>query len=62
MRTTIRLEDGLLREVKKRAAETGRPLTGVIEDALREVISRRKTIQSQNCTIALQRERTAVRD
>jgi hypothetical protein len=42
MRTTIRLEDQLLAEAKKLAAETGRTLTEVIESALREVLARRK--------------------
>lgn len=36
MRTTIRLNDELLREAKRRAAESGRTLTSIIEDALRE--------------------------
>jgi len=42
MRTTIRLDDHLLAEAKKLAAETGRTLTEVIEGALREVLARRK--------------------
>ena len=42
MRTTIRLHDRLLAEVKKFAAENGKTLTAVIEDALREVLARRK--------------------
>lgn len=42
MRTTIQLDDALLTEVKKVAAETGRTFTAVVEDALREVIARRK--------------------
>lgn len=41
MRTTIRLDDALLRQAKKVAAETGRTLTSVIEDALRESLARR---------------------
>ncbi len=41
MRTTIRLDDQLLAEVKLLAARTGRTLTAVIEDALREVLARR---------------------
>ncbi|MCG8357198.1 MAG: type II toxin-antitoxin system VapB family antitoxin [Kiloniellales bacterium] len=41
MRTTIRLDDDLLVEAKKYAADTGRTLTAVIEDALREVLARR---------------------
>jgi hypothetical protein len=42
MRTTIRLDDQLLRDAKAVAAQTGRTLTEVIEDALRESLSRRK--------------------
>ncbi len=41
MRTTVRLDDALLIETKKLAAESGRTLTAVIEDALREVLARR---------------------
>jgi hypothetical protein len=42
MRTTIRLDDRLLAEAKHLAARTGRTLTAVIEDALRESLARRK--------------------
>jgi hypothetical protein len=42
MRTTIRLDDDLLRDAKSYAAATGRTLTAVIEDALRETLSRRR--------------------
>lgn len=42
MRTTIRLPDDLLRQAKQLAAETDRTLTRVIEDALHEVLSRRR--------------------
>lgn len=42
MRTTIRIEDHLLGQAKKLAAATGRTLTQVIEDALREVLARRR--------------------
>jgi hypothetical protein len=38
MRTTIRLPDDLLREAKRRAAETDRTLTSLIEDALRAAL------------------------
>jgi Arc/MetJ family transcription regulator len=41
MRTTIRLDDDLLTSAKRAAAESGRTLTAVIEDALREALSRR---------------------
>jgi hypothetical protein len=40
MRTTIRLPDSLLREAKAYAARSGKTLTAVIEDALRESLAR----------------------
>jgi len=40
MRTTIRLDETLLREAKAHAAHTGRTLTSVIEDALRASLQR----------------------
>ncbi len=48
MRTTIRLDDQLLTEVKQFAAQTGRTLTAVIEDALREVLARRHAPDAPN--------------
>lgn len=41
MRTTIKIDDRLLAEAKARAATTGRTLNAVVEDALREALSRR---------------------
>jgi hypothetical protein len=41
MRTTIRLDDQLFATLKKTAADEGRPLAAVIEDALRESLARR---------------------
>ena len=41
MRTTIRLDDELLAEAKSVAARTGRTLTKVIEDALRQSLAQR---------------------
>jgi hypothetical protein len=43
MRTTIHLDDNLLLELRQIAAATGRTLTSVIQDALRESLSRRRT-------------------
>lgn len=40
MRTTVRLDDHLLAQAKARAAETGRTLTAVLEDALRASLAR----------------------
>jgi hypothetical protein len=42
LRTTIRIDDRLLSEVKQLAARTGRTLTAVIEDSLREMLARRE--------------------
>ena len=42
MRTTIRLDDHLLTEAKIYAAESGRTLTALLEDALRESLARRR--------------------
>ena len=44
MRTTIRLDDQLLAEAKRVAADTGRTLTAVIEDALRATFARRQSL------------------
>jgi hypothetical protein len=41
MRTTIRLDDDLLREAKVRAAERGITLTKLIDESLRERLSAR---------------------
>jgi hypothetical protein len=41
MRTTVRLDEQLLTEAKKLAAESGRTLTAILEDALREALARR---------------------
>lgn len=43
-RTTVRLPEDLMREVKKVAAETDRTMTSVIEDALREHLNRRHEV------------------
>jgi hypothetical protein len=42
MRTTINIDDALLAEAKQVAARTGRSLTAVVEDALRESLHRRR--------------------
>jgi hypothetical protein len=42
MRTTVRLDDHLLRRAKAAAAESGQTLTDLIEDALQEKLTRRR--------------------
>jgi hypothetical protein len=44
MRTTIRLDDELLKEVKGVAAATGKSFTELVENALRESLARRKDL------------------
>lgn len=36
MRTTLDLDDELVKEIKRRAADSGRTMTAVIEDTIRE--------------------------
>lgn len=43
MRTTIRLDDQLLKSAKRLAHDTGKSLTAVIEDALRQTLARQVT-------------------
>jgi len=43
MRTTIRIEEQLLKEAKLLAIQSGKSLTAVIEDALRESLSRQRS-------------------
>lgn len=42
MRTSLRLNDELMKEAKELAAKTGKTLTAVIEDSLRETFARRR--------------------
>ena len=47
MRTTIRLDDDLLVEVKQIAARSNKTLTSVIEDALREMLARQRRAEER---------------
>jgi K+-transporting ATPase c subunit len=42
MRTTIRIDDQLLAELKQLAARTGQTLTAIIEEALRQMLARQQ--------------------
>jgi len=42
-RTTVRLDDQLLKEDKRAAAEAGQSLTRLIEEALQETLTRRSS-------------------
>lgn len=54
-RTTVRLPEDLMREVKKVAAETDRSLTAVIEDALRAHLSR-SSVETASRRVSLPRD------
>ena len=45
MRTTLQIDDQLMQAAKKVAAESGRTLTAVIEDALRKSLAERKAVK-----------------
>jgi len=44
MRTSLRINDELMREARQLAARTGKTLTAIIEDALRESFRKRNTV------------------
>ena len=44
MRTTLTIDSRVLAEYKRLAADTHRTLSGVIEDALREELARRRAL------------------
>lgn len=44
MRTTLTIDGDVLSEFKRLAADTHRTLSGVIEDALREQLARRRAL------------------
>ena len=50
MRTTLRIDDELLKEAKRIALESDRTLTQVVEDALRESLACRKAAAGRKRT------------
>lgn len=53
MRTTIRLPDYLIQEAKAHAVQSGRTLTAVIEDALRESLARQSARKPMRSPVKL---------
>jgi hypothetical protein len=47
MRTTIRLDDDLLVEIKQIAARSDKTLASVIEDAVREMLARQQATEER---------------
>lgn len=53
MRTTIRLNDDLLKQAKQQAAESGLTLTSLIEESLRERLRRGKGLPGKRKSVKL---------
>lgn len=53
MRTTVNIDDNLLREAKSLAASSGRPLGEVVDDALRVLLARRADAAAASTTFRL---------
>jgi len=53
MRTTLTIDDHLLREAKALAARTNRSIGSVFEDALRQMLARAEHTQSTSGALAL---------
>lgn len=53
MRTTVRLPDDLMRELKRVAAESDRTMTQVIEDALRATLAPREAPERREIELTI---------
>lgn len=53
MKTTIRLDEELLAELKIFAARSGKTLTAVIEDAVRAMLARQRIIDEERPSVHL---------
>lgn len=53
MRTTIRIDDALFKEIKQEGARSGMTLTAIIEDALRERLARKKAAAAPQARVRL---------
>ena len=53
MRTTIRINDDLLKKAKKRAADEGRTLTSLIEDGLAFILAKPKTCRRKRVDLPI---------
>ena len=53
MRTTLNLDDGLMTAVKKAAADSGKTITEVVEEALTDALLRRPVEDAQSFELAL---------
>jgi hypothetical protein len=61
MRTTISIEDGLLRAAKQRGLERNMTLGGVIEDALRTVLDPSRARDAERVPLPMSKRRGGTR-
>lgn len=59
MKTTLNLEDGLIRRAKEIAAQRGTTLTRIVEDALRDALREDRVASDFDLTIPTVRGRSA---
>jgi hypothetical protein len=55
MRTTVRLDDELMKRARRRAAEEGRTLTSLIEEGLKLVIAAPKVVSRTKVELPVSR-------
>ena len=55
MRTTVRINDDILKRAKKRAANEGRTLTSLIEEGLAVILSRPKPTRRHRVNLPVSR-------
>jgi Ribbon-helix-helix protein, copG family len=53
MRTTINLDDHLLKDLKQLAAKTGKTMTSIIEDAIRQAIRPPKPVSRKRIRLTV---------
>jgi hypothetical protein len=61
MRTTLVIHDGLMREAKRAAVETGQTLSAVFENALRIALARRAPSAGRRVRLPVSRHSGGVR-
>ena len=61
MRTTLDLDDELLKQVRQMAARTNRTMTAIVEDALRTALTRRPATKRRKVNLPVSKERGGLR-
>jgi hypothetical protein len=61
MRTTLDLDDELLKQVRQIAARTNRTMTSIVEDALRTALNRRSEEKRRKVELPVSKRRGGLR-